>query len=134
MCLPTALQVEKLQRRSLDEHVESLGAVLSGPRFLVERKTMPDKTTRRKPKNPLQPLVRDENGTVRFKANKIVRMLLDTGSLDLNDLAHMDFNVDDREQFAQLIGYSLSGFAELSYGTDKTYEAAAKQQIHIGHK
>ncbi|GMV06748.1 MAG: hypothetical protein AMXMBFR53_30230 [Gemmatimonadota bacterium] len=35
------------------------------------------------------------------------------------------FSVEDSEQFAQLIGYSLSGFGELSYVTDETYNAAA---------
>jgi len=33
-----------------------------------------------------------------------------------------DFSQEDREQFAQLIGYSLSGFGELSYVSDETCE------------
>lgn len=51
--------------------------------------------------------------TVRFKENSIVRFLLDGGPFDLNMLARMPFSVEDREQFAQLIGYSLEGFGEL---------------------
>lgn len=76
--------------------------------------------------HPIQPIIQDENGEKRFKKNAIVRFLLDNGPHDMNTLAVMDFTVEDREQFAQLIGYSLSGFAELPYVTDATYEAAQK--------
>ncbi len=80
-------------------------------------------------KHPMQPLVRDEHGKVRFKANAIVRALLEAGregrKLDLNDIACMDFTQDDRVQFAQLIGYSLSGFHELSDVPDAAALAAS---------
>ncbi|WP_190284481.1 MULTISPECIES: hypothetical protein [Aeromonas] len=76
--------------------------------------------------HPLQPIYADEQGVVRFKANKIVCHLLDHGGITLNDLATLDFSVEDWEQFAQLSGYSLSGFGELSYVRKYTYEAAAK--------
>ncbi len=75
-------------------------------------------------KHPIQPLSADERGTIRFKPNKIVRHLLDHGGIDLNQLAALDFTSEDREQFAQLIGYSLSGFGELSYTSDATFAAA----------
>lgn len=75
-------------------------------------------------KHPIQPLAKDKDGVVRFKPNAIVRHLLDKGGIDLNQLAHMEFSQEDREQFAQLIGYSLSGFSELSYVSDDTYAAA----------
>lgn len=78
-------------------------------------------------KNPIQPLAPDEHGTVRFKANAIVQHLLDSHpTCDMNVLARMDFTADDRQQFAQLIGYSLSGYSELSsYVDDEAYYAAA---------
>lgn len=76
--------------------------------------------------HPIQPLVQDERGVLRFKANAIVRYLLDAGPNDMNTLAAMDFSVEDREQFDQLIGYSLSGFGEISYVTDETYNTAEK--------
>ena len=79
-------------------------------------------------KHPVQPLETDSNGVLRFKSNKIVRFLLDAGTYDLNKLAIMDFSDNDWEQFAQLIGYSLSGFSELPYVSDETYEQAAAQQ------
>jgi hypothetical protein len=82
-------------------------------------------------RNPIQPLAKDALGVLRFKENAIVRHLLDWArphGMDLNKLACMDFTQDDREQFAQLIGYSLSGFAELSYVSDATYTAAAQME------
>ncbi len=75
--------------------------------------------------HPIQPLS-NEDGVLRFKKNSIVVFLLDNGGFDLNKLARMDFSKEDREQFAQLIGYSLSGFGELSYVSDETYSAAEK--------
>lgn len=74
--------------------------------------------------HPIQPLYKDSFGVLRFKANAIVETLLERGPLDLNDLALMEFSLEDREQFAQLIGYSLSGFGELSYVSAATYLAA----------
>lgn len=75
--------------------------------------------------HPIQPLATDGNGVLRFKENAIVRFLLDCGPFDLNHIAMRDFSQEDREQFAQLIGYSLSGFGELGFVSDGTYEAAA---------
>lgn len=77
------------------------------------------------PPHPIQPTVTDEHGTLRFKQNALVRYLLDAGPFDLNHLAVVpNVPAEDYEQFAQLIGYSLSGFSELSYVRDETYEAA----------
>ena len=78
-------------------------------------------------RHPLQPLLIDEHGTVRFKANAIVIYLLDAGPYDMNTLALMPWSDEDREQFAQLIGYSLSGFGDLSYVSDETFAAAQSQ-------
>lgn len=87
-------------------------------------------TIRRKARHPIQPLVETASRVVRFKKNDIVCFLLDDGKFDMNDLAVRNFSAEDREQFAQLIGYSLSGFGELSYVTNKTYKAAASQPVH----
>ena len=75
---------------------------------------------------PAQPIGPDARGVMRFRENKIVTFLLNTGPNDMNSIAVADFSPEDREHFAQLIGYSLSGFGELSYTSDQTYEAAAK--------
>ena len=72
----------------------------------------------------MQPVELDADGVSRFKGNAIVRFLLDAGPYDMNKLAMMPWPQEDREQFAQLIGYSVSGFGELPYVRDETYEKA----------
>jgi hypothetical protein len=74
--------------------------------------------------HPTQPLESDSNGVLRFKKNAIVNFLLDSSPYDMNQLAAMHFSDEDREQFAQLIGYSLCGFADLNYTSDATYDEA----------
>lgn len=75
---------------------------------------------------PMQPLEIASDNVLRFKPNKIVQYLLDNGGIDMNKIAALDFPREDREQFAQLIGYSHSGFGELPYVTDESYLTAAK--------
>jgi hypothetical protein len=77
-------------------------------------------------KHPMQPFVKTDQGTVRFKRNAIVRYLLDHGGIDLNQIAEESFSQNDLEQFAQLIGYSLCGYHELSYVSDKSALAATR--------
>jgi len=77
--------------------------------------------------HPIQP-VENKGGCPRFKENKIVSHLLDYAQkhgCGLNEIAAMPFSREDRVQLAQLIGYSLSGFSELSYVSDDDYGAAA---------
>ena len=74
-------------------------------------------------KHPIQPL-EEVNGFFRFKENKIVKYLLENGGIDLNQIACLGFDREDRVQFAQLIGYSLSGWSELSYVSNDDYAAA----------
>lgn len=74
--------------------------------------------------HPIQPLGKDNDGVLRFKQNAIVKYLLDAGPFDLNQLGMIPFSQEDQEQFAQLIGYPLSGFGELSYVSDETYNRA----------
>jgi hypothetical protein len=75
--------------------------------------------------HPIQPL-EVIAGVLRFKPNSIVQFLLDQGPYDLNYIAAQDWPREDREQLSQLIGYSLSGFADLSHVSDQTYYAAVK--------
>ena len=79
------------------------------------------------PCHPVQPLWQAPDGQVRFKSNSLVRHLLDTGPLDLNGLPEIDGAPGDREQLAQLIGYSFRGACELSYMTDAVLERAWKE-------
>ena len=72
-------------------------------------------------KFPIQPTYIDEHGVKRFKENKVVSYLLEKGGLDLNYLrGELNDCPDDWEQFAQLIGYSVSGFSDLPYVSEET--------------
>lgn len=77
-----------------------------------------------KPAHPMQPIALDEHGRPRFVGNPIVRYLLDNGGIDLNKIARQEFDNADQEHFAQLIGYSVSGYGELSYVSDVSYQRA----------
>ena len=94
--------------------------------------------TKIKNRNPLQPIERDEHGTIRFKKNQIVSDLSDAGSLrgfDMNYIVGRNkYSQTDLEQFAQLIGYSISGFHELPYVSDETaLEASAVAKIAVDY-
>lgn len=72
---------------------------------------------------PQQPIVVVADKVIRFRANRIVEMLYTKAvagqKFGLNDiavLAHQGvFTKAEQMQFAQLLGYSVSGFGELSY-------------------
>lgn len=53
-------------------------------------------------KHPVQK-VELVNGVLRFRRNKIVEALLNTGNLSMKDIAFLDFPRADREQFAYLL-------------------------------
>ncbi len=77
--------------------------------------------------HPMQPIALDRAGVARFKQNKIVRDLLDFATargFGLNEIAVRDYHVEDQEQLAQLIGYSVSGFGDLSYARRGTVQTA----------
>lgn len=81
---------------------------------------------------PMQPLELDDRGRTRFAPNAIVMFLLDNGPFDMNQIAARNFTQRDREQFAQLIGYSLRGFHELSYVSDSTALRASQAARKAG--
>jgi hypothetical protein len=98
----------------------------------------------------MQPVIRDARGDLRFRENAIIRYIVDhaakvvhpgakaidpdtgkpyhQGTLDLGKLMTMDFPQEDREQFAQLMGYSIAGYHELSYVSD---ESAAQASLAV---
>ena len=85
--------------------------------------------------NPIQPLYLI-NDVIRFKENKIVNDLLDFATplgFDMNKIARSSYTQTDREQFAQLIGYSLSGFGSLSYASDDVYGTAYSMYHDTAH-
>lgn len=80
-------------------------------------------------KHPMQKITVTETGKKIFIGNKIVEELLAFSSskgFGLNEIAMMEFCNDDRMQFAQLIGYTLSGYGYLSYVTPENYDIALK--------
>jgi hypothetical protein len=80
-----------------------------------------------KVKHPLQPIIFDKRGVARFKKNAIVDQLLDFASMhgfDLNRIAMLPFDKNDRWQFNQLIGYSVSGIGDLDCCDKKELEIA----------
>lgn len=82
-------------------------------------------------KFPNQPVVVDERGTERYKTNEVVRYLLDEGPFDMNHLARIPFPLEDRQQFAQMIGYSTDGYDTLSYSPASiAAEAAERAREH----
>jgi hypothetical protein len=84
---------------------------------------------------PTQPIILDADGTVRFRENPVVRLLLDEAQkrgFGLNELAILtadrpDLYPDDASaQLAELIGYSLAGYHELDYVSDERALAASE--------
>ena len=74
-------------------------------------------------KHPMQPTYTDEHGVLRFVPNGLILGLFNAGLLDLNKMAvrfrQGDYQAD-WEQLAQLLGYSLDGYLDLSYVSDET--------------
>ncbi len=77
-----------------------------------------------KSKHPVQPLELDNEGTLRFKQNAIVRFLIDQYSTQaLNYIyAEGDFSWEDYKQFIQLSGYRVSGYKDLEVATNEEVE------------
>jgi hypothetical protein len=86
----------------------------------------------------MRPIIRTENGIVRFKANRLVSRLLDESQkrgFGLNELARVESSQEEQEEFAQLIGYSLCGYHELSYVSDLScFEASKVAKAKFGEK
>lgn len=98
------------------------------------------------PGHPVQPIVYEgegEEAVIRFKRNAIVDFLLDWAKdrgMGLNDLARLPgphptyggaFPDDDWQQLAQLIGYSVGGYGDLSYSDPKVAEEAQKEATRM---
>ena len=84
--------------------------------------------------HPDQPLYIDDKDVARFKPNQIIRALVYEEVIDLNKIALRDFPDEDQQQLAQLMGYSVGGYSELSYVSDESYDRAveAEQRLRAG--
>ncbi len=78
--------------------------------------------------HPMQPIGWDGDGVIRFKRNAIIDWLFETRKLDLNEVAILaargKFSAGDQMQLAQLLGYSVSGYGDLSYVSELSLDAA----------
>ncbi len=65
----------------------------------------------------VQQEVVDVDGILRFRENKLVNRIVEEAGngKGLNYIATIDASIEDRAQLAQLIGYSVSGYEDLSY-------------------
>jgi hypothetical protein len=70
--------------------------------------------------HPRQPIDLDPNGVPRFKGNAIIRRLVNENIVNLNTIGLWDVPAEDRDQFWQLLGYSVSGYGELSFISPET--------------
>lgn len=68
-------------------------------------------------RQPMQPVVVASDGVIRFKQNKIISDMLEFCQgygFGLNEIATRNYEKDDYSQLMQLIGYSVSGYGNLS--------------------
>jgi hypothetical protein len=81
----------------------------------------------------MQPIYLDPRGVIRFKANAIIRKFFCRDDeqmsrmISLNDIHVEDFPIEDVEQFWQLLGYSVSGYGDLSFVRKKTVALADRK-------
>lgn len=86
-------------------------------------------------KLPMQPLIKDKEGVIRFRPNAIVKYLADIArerGIGLNELQLMPFTRKDWEQFMQLTGSSLGYYHDLPFVSDKSVERAEKKAKKAG--
>jgi hypothetical protein len=83
----------------------------------------------------MREVVLDSAGVARFKANAIVDWLFETGRINLNDIAIQrdKFPVEDVEEFWQMLGYSVSGYGDLSFAQPETVEQADEAVYRLLH-
>lgn len=88
----------------------------------------------------MQPVIIDARGIPRFKANPIIELLraeaADNGT-NLHDVltgyARGLYTQADVEQLYQLMGYSVSGYCELSFISDESAKAAVTAVKALGY-
>ncbi len=83
---------------------------------------------------PMQQIHLDSLGVARFTKNRIVDDLLEFAAprgFGLNEIAAGDYSDDEHMQMAQLIGYSVSGYGELSYVSDDSFNYANEKAMEL---
>ena len=95
--------------------------------------------------HPMQPVIKDERGVLRFRENAIIRSMVDhlaslvatdgphRGKLDLDKVAAMDVAAEDRAQFEQLAGMRPGrSNAIVQYVVEHTVQMVATHPMHAG--
>lgn len=86
-------------------------------------------------RHPVQPIGFSEDGTIRFKANAIVRDLLDRSRDELghglNEISAAGYSPEDYTHLMQLIGYSVNGYGELSTSPPEIVQAADGEMYRL---
>lgn len=83
----------------------------------------------------MQPIYLDDSGSPRFKCNAIIRKLTHDKVINLNKIDFESFPVEDVEQFFQLLGYSTSGYGDISFVRPATIdEADARAEVLLEEK
>lgn len=80
---------------------------------------------------PMQPVLTDDKGIVRFQGNAIIQHMFEKGQFDLNDLC-ANFSIEDYEQLLQLLNFSVSGYGDMPVRKSSVLQAdnlAAAEQI-----
>ena len=76
----------------------------------------------------------DDHGTQRFKQNDVIRFLVDSGKIDLNQLyiAVLTEKLDDWAyfEFYMALGYSVCGFYEV-FGPSSSWEDNGREPVEI---
>lgn len=91
---------------------------------------------------PMQPIVLASDGVVRFQENRIVSRLVKAAEkgqrLNINDIAICAaqgmYTDAEQMQLAQLIGYNVSGFGDLSYADRRVVKRADDKAQKIWEK
>jgi len=131
-----------------EQLAQLLGYAVDDSRFDAIRPDLPEPVVLKKKgyqPQPMQPVALDAHGVLRFRQNAVVRALLDQDTESgrtypdwparsdggLNWVATQEFSQADQEQLAQLIGYSISGYHELSYVSDASAARASARGAKI---
>ncbi len=122
------------QLDATDAEAAKAEAIAVVRQHLVSSLTALDLATREGvPPHPMQPVVITPSGVARFRPNRLVVWMLEQGAtgraFDMNTMyaafgGNEGPHAEELEQFAQLIGYSVSGFGGLSYASKATTAAA----------
>lgn len=72
--------------------------------------------------HPLQDIFLDTDGIVKFRENRIIASMFNSGKIDWRKIDRSEFSDEDKRQLAMLMGLSVDDFACLPYIDEDTKE------------